>query len=70
VYLVKEGQYEVTRVMMYNEDAGQKTKQIFTNPMRANKVSGSDKLKSIKRIKQTQVYVSYSQIIKCLAFPF
>jgi hypothetical protein len=54
--------------MMYNEDAGQKTKQIFSNPMRANKVSGSDKLKSIKRIKQTKVYVSYSLIIKFVSF--
>jgi hypothetical protein len=35
VYLVKEGLYEVTRTMTYNEDLSEKTKKIFTNPMRA-----------------------------------
>ena len=35
VYLVKEGQYEVTRTMTFNEDLGEQTKKIFTNPMRA-----------------------------------
>ncbi len=35
VYLVKEGQYEVTRQITFAEDLGEKTKQIFSNPMRA-----------------------------------
>ena len=43
--------------MLYNEDPGQKTKQIFSNPMRANKVSGSAKLKTTRHVKHTQVYV-------------
>ncbi len=35
IYLVKEGQYEATRQITYAEDLGEKTKQIFSNPMRA-----------------------------------
>jgi|LauGreDrversion4_2_1035121.scaffolds.fasta_scaffold136254_2 hypothetical protein len=52
VYLVKEGQYEVTRTMTFNEDLGEKTKKIFTNPMRAQKVTGSSKMSSLKHQKQ------------------
>ncbi len=57
VYLVKEGQYEVTRTLTFNEDAGERTKRIFVNPMRANKVSGCSQLSNVKRIKSAQVYV-------------
>ena len=51
VYLVKEGQYEVTRTMSFNEDIGEKTKKIFSNPMRAQKVTGSKKMSSQKHQK-------------------
>ena len=56
--------------MLYNDDPGQKTKQIFSNPMRANKVSGSDKLKSAGHNKHTQVYVSSFVLILLQLFRF
>ena len=57
VYLVKEGQYEVTRTMTFNEDLSEKTKKIFSNPMRAQKVTGSKKMSSQKGQKHIQIYV-------------
>ncbi len=41
IYLVKEGQFEVTRTLTFSDDANEKTKKIFGNPLRANKVSGT-----------------------------
>lgn len=51
VYLVKEGQYEVTRSLTFSEDLAEKTKRIFSNPKRANKDKGSEKHRSLKRYK-------------------
>jgi hypothetical protein len=48
VYLVKEGQYESTRIMTFNEDLGERTKKIFTNPLRAQKITGTSKMSSLK----------------------
>ena len=53
VFLVKEGQYEVTRTLYLSEDLCEKTKRIFVNPMRANKVTGSSRHSTLKKLKQT-----------------
>ena len=58
VYLVKEGQFEVTRMLTYNEDQSAKNKKIFADPMKANKFTGCSQLSNLKKIKQQQVYVS------------
>jgi hypothetical protein len=50
--LVKEGQFEVTRTLTFSDDANEKTKKIFGNPLRANKVSGTSQLSKIKHLKQ------------------
>jgi hypothetical protein len=62
VYLVKEGQFEVTRTLTFKEDAAERTKRIFSNPQRANKDKGSSQHSSIKKMKQIQVYVSSHQL--------
>lgn len=49
VYIVKNGQYEVTKRLTLTEDKEKKTKTIFGNPMRANKITNSQSLnKNIK----------------------
>lgn len=53
VYLVKEGLFEVTRTLTFKEDPSEKTKKIFVNPMKANRVSGCSQLSNIKRLKST-----------------
>ena len=47
----------MTRTLTFTEDLGERTKKIFVNPMRANKVSGCSQLSNLKKLKQAQVYL-------------
>jgi hypothetical protein len=42
--------------MTFTENLGERTKKIFVNPMKANKVSGCSQLSNLKKLKQAQVY--------------
>ena len=53
VFLVKEGQYEVTRMISFAEDNDARTKRIFINPMKENKVTGTAKHSNLKRALKT-----------------
>lgn len=44
-------------MLSFSEDAEEKTKKIFVNPMKANKLSGCSQHSNLKKLKQTQVYL-------------
>lgn len=58
VYIVKSGQYEVKKTLHLTEDKSHLTKQIFQNPMRANKLGNSQGLNHTKRVQKTHIHVS------------
>eukprot|EP00347_Sterkiella_histriomuscorum_P008621 403344394 len=57
VYIVKGGQFEVIKTLHLAEDKSQQTKQIFANPMRANKVGQSQSLNHTRRVQKSQIHL-------------
>lgn len=60
VYLVKEGQFEVSRTMLTKQNLNENTKEILKNPLRSLKVNNNRSLATVKSNQKSKVHVRLS----------
>ena len=63
MFIVKEGQFEVTKTLPLREDPSAALRQIFINPLRANKVVSSNTLNHTKKTTKIPIYVKHFHFI-------
>jgi hypothetical protein len=58
VFIVKEGQFDVSRTIILGKLKGSSTRDIFSNPLRANKVVNTSSLNHTRKIQKMNINVS------------